>query len=60
MQPEDILRIREAQEANITILEDEQRQLIHELKQTIKRKSVIPTKQFNSILQQAVQLIKNS
>lgn len=60
MQPEDILRIREAQEVNHLKIEDEQRQLIQELKQTIKKKSIVATTQFNNVLQQAIQLIKRS
>jgi hypothetical protein len=62
MQPEDILRLREADQDDQQQrqLEDEQKQLIHSLKQTIKQKTVIATKRFNSVLEQAIQLIKNS
>ena len=62
MQPEDILRLRETDQndQHQRQIEDEQKQLIHSLKQTIKRKTVIATKRFNSILEQAIQLIKNN
>lgn len=60
MQREDIIRIREAQEADHIKLEHQQNQLIHELKQTIKKKTIVATEKFNDVLQQAINIIKNS
>lgn len=61
MQPEDILRLREDQSfIKQQQTEDKQRQLISQLKQTIKTRSTIATEQFNDVLQQAIDLIKKS
>lgn len=60
MQREDIIRIREAQEVDHIKLEHQQKQLIYELKQAIKKKTVVATEQFNDVLQQAIDIIRKS
>ena len=60
MQPEDILRIRESQEADQLKVENEQRQLIDQIKQAIRRRTTIPTERYNNVLKQAVDLLKKT
>ncbi len=60
MQPEDILRIRESQEVDQLKIQSEQRQLIDQIKQTIRKQTVIPTERYNDVLKQAVELLKKA
>jgi hypothetical protein len=60
MQPEDILRIRESQEIDQLKIQSEQRQLIDQIKQTIRKQTIIPTERYNDVLKQAVDLLKKT
>lgn len=60
MQPEDILRIRESQEVDQLKVQNEQHQLINQIKQTIRKQTVIPTERYNNVLKQAVDLLKKT
>jgi len=60
MQTEDILRIRESQEVDQLKIENEQRLLIDQIKQTIRKQTVIPTERYNDVLKQAVELLNKT
>ena len=60
MQPEDILRIRESQEIDQLKVQSEQRQLVDQIKQTIRKQTIIPTERYNDVLKQAVELLKKT
>jgi len=60
MQTEDILRIRESQEVDQLKIENEQRQLIDQIKQAIRKHTTIPTERYNNVLKQAVELLKKT
>ena len=60
MQPEDILRIRESQEIDHLKIQNEQRQLVDQIKQTIRKQTIISTERYNDVLRQAVDLLKKT
>lgn len=60
MQPEDILRIRESQEIDHLKIQNEQRQLVDQIKQTIRKQTIISTERYNDVLRQAIDLLKKT